>query len=69
MFGIGLRRSLGVARATLDAAIDLARGKHRSAQKAMRENKAVQGAIGRAEAALRAAAPISTRRPPKSGVT
>ena len=35
--------SIGVARATLDAAIDLARGKTPQAQKAMRENNAVQG--------------------------
>jgi alkylation response protein AidB-like acyl-CoA dehydrogenase len=46
--------SVGVARATLDAAIDLARGKTPQAQKAMRENNAVQGVIGRTEAQLRA---------------
>jgi alkylation response protein AidB-like acyl-CoA dehydrogenase len=47
--------SLGVARATLDAAIDLARGKTPQGLKAMRENNAVQGTIGRTEASLRAA--------------
>ena len=47
--------SLGVARATLDAAIDLARGKTPQGLKAMRENNAVQGLIGRTEASLRAA--------------
>src|SRR5881227_3663427 len=44
--------SLGVARATLDAAIDLARSKIPQAQNAMRDNNAVQGVIGRTEAAL-----------------
>ncbi|MEK9284865.1 MULTISPECIES: acyl-CoA dehydrogenase family protein [unclassified Bradyrhizobium] len=48
--------SLGVARATLDAAIALARGKHQSlATSAMRDNQAVQGLIGRTEGDLRAA--------------
>jgi alkylation response protein AidB-like acyl-CoA dehydrogenase len=47
--------SLGVARATLDAATDLARGKTPQGLKAMRDNNAVQGLIGRTEAALRAA--------------
>jgi alkylation response protein AidB-like acyl-CoA dehydrogenase len=47
--------SLGVARATLDAAIDLARGKTPQGLKAMRENNAVQGLVGRTEASLRAA--------------
>lgn len=48
--------SLGVARATLDAAIALARAKHQSlAASAMRDNQAVQGLIGRTEADLRAA--------------
>ncbi len=47
--------SLGVARATLDAAIDLARGKSPQGLKAMRDNNAVQGLIGRTEATLRAA--------------
>ena len=46
--------SLGVARATLDAAIELARGKTPQGSKAMRENNAVQGLIGRTEASLRA---------------
>ena len=47
--------SLGVARATLDAAIELARGKTPQGIKAMRENNSVQGLIGRTEATLRAA--------------
>src|SRR5258707_13851668 len=47
--------SLGVARATLDAATDLARGKSPQGLKAMRDNNAVQGLIGRTEASLRAA--------------
>ena len=55
VFGMGFAAtSLGVARATLDAAIDLARAKTPQAQKAMRENNAVQGVIGRTEAQLRA---------------
>ena len=56
MFGLGFGAiSLGVARATLDAAIDLARGKESVGLKAMRENNAVQGTIGRTEGNLRAA--------------
>jgi len=56
MFGLGFAAvSLGVARATLDAAIDLARGKASVGLKAVRENNAVQGAIGRIEGNLRAA--------------
>jgi indole-3-acetate monooxygenase len=47
--------SLGVARATLDAATDLARAKIPQGLAAMRENSAVQGVIGRTEASLRAA--------------
>ena len=47
--------SLGVARATLDAATDLARSKIPQGLSAMRENSAVQGVIGRTEASLRAA--------------
>jgi len=47
--------SLGVARATLDAATNLARGKTPQGLKAMRDNNAVQGLIGRTEATLRAA--------------
>jgi alkylation response protein AidB-like acyl-CoA dehydrogenase len=48
--------SLGVARATLDAATALARAKHQSlAASAMRDNQAVQGLIGRTEGDLRAA--------------
>jgi alkylation response protein AidB-like acyl-CoA dehydrogenase len=56
MFGLGFSAlSLGVARATLDAAIELARGKASVGQKAMRENNAVQGLIGRTEGNWRAA--------------
>src|ERR1700758_3728631 len=47
--------SVGVARATLDAAIDLARSKIPQGLGAMRDNNAVQGVIGRTEANLRAA--------------
>lgn len=47
--------SVGVARATLDAAIELSRGKTPQGLKAMRENNAVQGQIGRLEGNLRAA--------------
>src|SRR6201995_1749855 len=47
--------SCGVARATLDAAIDLARSKIPQGLGAMKENNAVQGLIGRTEANLRAA--------------
>jgi alkylation response protein AidB-like acyl-CoA dehydrogenase len=47
--------SLGVARATLDAAIELSRTKLPQGLSAMRENNAVQGLIGRTEATLRAA--------------
>ncbi len=46
--------SLGVARATLDAAIALSRSKQPQGLGAMRENSAVQGLIGRTEAQLRA---------------
>ncbi|MDO9563124.1 MAG: acyl-CoA dehydrogenase family protein [Bradyrhizobium sp.] len=45
--------SLGVARATLDAAIELSRAKQPQGIGAMRENNAVQGLIGRTEARLR----------------
>ena len=56
MFGLGFAAiALGVARATLDAAIELARGKELVGLKAMRENNAVQGLIGRTEGDLRAA--------------
>src|SRR6202048_4698466 len=56
MFGLGFAAiSLGVARATLDAATELARGKASVGIKAMRENTAVQGLIGRTEGNLRAA--------------
>src|ERR1700732_2157176 len=56
VFALGFAAvSLGVARATLDAAVELARGKASVGVKAMRENNAVQGAIGRTEGNLRAA--------------
>ena len=56
MFGLGFAAiSVGVARATLDAAIELARGKASVGLRAMRENNAVLGAIGRMEGNLRAA--------------
>ena len=56
MYGLGFAAvSLGVARATLDAATDLARGKASVGIKAMRENTAVQALIGRTEGDLRAA--------------
>src|SRR5215831_4238049 len=56
VFGMGFAAtSVGVARATLDAAIDLSRGKTPQALQAMRGNNAVQGLIGRTEASLRAA--------------
>src|SRR6202521_3375015 len=47
--------SLGVARATLDATIELSRSKRPQGQAAMRENNAVQGQIGRLEGNWRAA--------------
>ena len=56
VFGIGFAAvSLGVARATLDAAIELARGKESVGIKPMRDNNAVQGQLGRIEGDLRAA--------------
>ena len=56
MFGLGFAAiALGVARASLDAAIELARGKQSLGLTAMRENNAVQGLIGRTEGDLRAA--------------
>jgi alkylation response protein AidB-like acyl-CoA dehydrogenase len=56
VFSMGFAATaLGVARAQLDAAIELARGKTPQGLKAMRENNAVQGLIGRTEASLRAA--------------
>jgi len=56
VFGMGFAAtSLGVARATLEAAIELARSKLPQGLGAMRENSAVQGLIGRTEASLRAA--------------
>jgi alkylation response protein AidB-like acyl-CoA dehydrogenase len=47
--------SLGVARATLDAVIELARRKSPQGLSSMRDNAAIQGTIGRLEASLRAA--------------
>ncbi len=56
VFGLGFAAvSLGVARATLDAAIELARGKASVGLKAMRDNHAVHSLIGRTEGNLRAA--------------
>jgi indole-3-acetate monooxygenase len=56
VFGMGFAAtSLGVARATLDAAIELARTKQPQGLAAMHTNNAVQGVIGRTEASLRAA--------------
>ena len=56
VFGMGFAAtSIGVARATLDAAIELSRAKQPQGLSAMRENNAVQGQIGRTEASLRAA--------------
>jgi alkylation response protein AidB-like acyl-CoA dehydrogenase len=56
MFGLGFGAvALGVARTTLDAAIELARGKQSIGIKAMRENNAIQSLIGRTEGNLRAA--------------
>ena len=56
MFGLGFAAiSLGVARAMLDAAIELARGKASVGIKAMRDNHAVQGLVGRTEGNWRAA--------------
>src|SRR5437763_7174484 len=50
VFGMGFAAtSIGVARATLDAAIDLARAKTPQAQRAMSDNNPVQGVIGRTE--------------------
>jgi indole-3-acetate monooxygenase len=56
VFALGFAAvSLGVARATLDAAVELARGKASVGIKSMRENNSVQGTIGRVEGNLRAA--------------
>ncbi len=56
VFGMGFAATaLGVARATLDAGIELARSKQPQGLAVMRENNAVQGLIGRTEATLRAA--------------
>lgn len=56
VYGLGFGAvALGVARATLDAAITLAATKESFGLKPMRDNNAVQAAIGRAEASWRAA--------------
>ena len=56
VFSMGFAATaLGVARATLDAAIELSRSKIPQGLGVMRENTAVQGLIGRTEARLRAA--------------
>jgi alkylation response protein AidB-like acyl-CoA dehydrogenase len=56
VFGMGFAAtSVGVARAMLEASIELARSKMPQGLGAMRENNAVQGLIGRTEASLRAA--------------
>jgi alkylation response protein AidB-like acyl-CoA dehydrogenase len=56
VFSMGFAATaLGVARAMLDASIELARSKLPQGLGAMRENNAVQGLIGRTEASLRAA--------------
>jgi indole-3-acetate monooxygenase len=56
VFGLGFAAlSVGLARATLDAAIELSRSKQPAGLKVMRENNAVQGLIGRTEGNLRAA--------------
>jgi len=56
MFGLGFGAiALGVARARSMAASSVARGKESLGLKAMRENNAVQAAIGRTEGNLRAA--------------
>jgi len=56
VFAMGFAATaLGVARATLDAATELARSKQPQGQNVMRDNNAVQGMIGRNEASLRAA--------------
>jgi indole-3-acetate monooxygenase len=56
MYGLSFAAiALGVARATLDAAIDTARGKQsRDLKTGMKHNNAVQATIGRGEAKLRA---------------
>ena len=56
VFALGFASvALGVARGTLDAAADLARGKASVGVKPMRDNHVVQATIGRGEADLRAA--------------
>ena len=68
VFGLGFAAvSVGVARATLDAAIELARGKASVGIKAMRENNAVQGRSAAPKAACARRVPISMRRPARCG--
>lgn len=56
VFAMGFAATaLGVARATLDAAIELSRSKQPQGLSVMRENNAVQGLMGRSEATFRAA--------------
>jgi alkylation response protein AidB-like acyl-CoA dehydrogenase len=56
MYALGFAAvGVGVARATLDAAVALARGKQSYGQKPMHENTAIQATFGRAEAQLRSA--------------
>jgi alkylation response protein AidB-like acyl-CoA dehydrogenase len=56
MYALGFAAvGLGVARATLDAAAELARGKQSFGMKPMHENTAIQATFGRAEAQWRSA--------------
>jgi len=56
MYALGFAAvGAGVARATLDAAVTLARGKQSFGAKPMHENNAIQATFGRAEAQLRSA--------------
>jgi alkylation response protein AidB-like acyl-CoA dehydrogenase len=56
MYALGFAAvGLGVARASLDAAVDLARGKQAFGMKPMHETNAIQATFGRAEAQLRSA--------------
>ena len=69
MFGLGFGAiALGVARATLDAVIDLARGKESVGLKAMRENQRRAGPDRPYRRQLAGGArPISMGRPPRLG--
>jgi alkylation response protein AidB-like acyl-CoA dehydrogenase len=56
MYALGFAAvGVGVARASLDAAVELARGKQSFGMKPMHENNAIQATFGRAEAQLRSA--------------